>query len=112
MNEDKGTPAMKSYPALRRWLSALVTLGVFAAVLLAGVLSGRSGEQGEKPDPKQYPWPLFGGSVSRNMVNTIEHGTPTDWDAPARKHVQWVADLGSKAYGGPVVADGKVFVGT
>ena len=27
-------------------------------------------------------------------------------------HVLWTADLGSKAYGGPVVADGKIFVGT
>src|SRR5262249_24848084 len=27
-------------------------------------------------------------------------------------NILWVQDLGSKAYGGPVVADGKIFVGT
>src|SRR4051794_31135483 len=98
---------MRAYPALRRWLSALLTLGVFAAALVVGVLSGRSGEQGKagKPDPKQYPWPLFGGSVSRNMVNTVERGMPVEWDAPQKKNVKWVAELGSKAYGGPIVAD-------
>ena len=28
------------------------------------------------------------------------------------KRIKWVAELGSKAYGGPVVSGGKVFVGT
>ena len=39
---------------------------------------------------------------------------PTDWDVDPdkRKNVQWSAKLGSQAYGGPIVAGGKVFVGT
>jgi outer membrane protein assembly factor BamB len=106
---------MIPYPALRRWLSALVTLGLLGAVLTVGSLV-RSGEQdkaaGVAPEHKVYPWPLFGGSVSRNMVNTIERGMPTEWDLKDKKHVRWVADLGSKSYGGPIVADGKVFIGT
>src|SRR5262249_23690713 len=39
---------------------------------------------------------------------------PFDWavEEGSEKNIKWSADLGSKAYGGPVVADGKVFVGT
>jgi outer membrane protein assembly factor BamB len=37
---------------------------------------------------------------------------PTDWEAKTKANVKWVARLGSRAYGGPVVAGGKVFVGT
>jgi len=107
---------MTSYPALRRWLSAAVTLGVFAVVLVVGSLWGKSGEQDKASvdavDHKLYPWPLFGGSLSRNMVNTIERGMPSEWDINDTKYFKWVADLGSKSYGGPVIADGKVFIGT
>ena len=37
-------------------------------------------------------------------MSSIEEG--------GRKNIKWAQDLGSKAYGGPVVADGKIFVGT
>jgi outer membrane protein assembly factor BamB len=106
---------MKSYHTLRRCLAALCAVAVLATVVVVGALRGRSVEQEPNAAPvdhKQYPWPLFGGSISRNMVNTIEHGMPTEWDIEKKKNIKWVADLGSKAYGGPVVADGKVFIGT
>jgi outer membrane protein assembly factor BamB len=104
-----------NYRTLRRCLAALCAVAVLASVVAVGALRGRSVEQdpGAAPvDHKQYPWPLFGGSISRNMVNTIEHGIATEWDIEKKKNIKWVAELGSKAYGGPVVADGKVFVGT
>ena len=39
---------------------------------------------------------------------------PVEWDTDQRIpiNVLWNADLGSRAYGGPIVAGGKVFVGT
>jgi len=37
---------------------------------------------------------------------------PLRWDPEKRENIRWVADLGSESYGGPVVASGKVFVGT
>ncbi len=38
---------------------------------------------------------------------------PIEWSVEeGSKDVKWAADLGSKAYGGPVIAGGKVFVGT
>jgi outer membrane protein assembly factor BamB len=57
-------------------------------------------------------WPLYGGTVQRNMVNTVERNIPSDWDIDQGKNIKWSAQLGSRAYGGPVVAGGKVFVGT
>ena len=39
-------------------------------------------------------------------------GLPTTWDVKTKKNVKWVAALGSQSYGNPVVAGGKIFVGT
>jgi len=54
---------------------------------------------------------MYGNTPSRNMVSD-ETGLPTEWDVKTGKNVKWSADLGSQAYAGPVVAAGKVFVGT
>jgi RNA polymerase sigma factor (sigma-70 family) len=63
---------------------------------------------------KQGDWPMFGGSVSRNMVNPFAKNLPFVWNVnPGKeKNVKWVAELGSSTFGSPVVAGGKVFVGT
>jgi hypothetical protein len=42
----------------------------------------------------------------------VDQGLPTEWDVKTKKNVKWIAELGSQSYGNPVVADGKVFVGT
>ena len=54
---------------------------------------------------------MWGGRPDRNMVSHMK-GLPTTWDVGKKQNVKWVAALGSQAYGNPVVADGKVFVGT
>src|SRR5262249_52241860 len=58
--------------------------------------------------------PMFGGSNARNMVNEVEGEMPVAWaiDPDERKNIKWKAELGSRAYGGPVIAGGKIFVGT
>jgi outer membrane protein assembly factor BamB len=56
-------------------------------------------------------WPMWGGTHVRNMVSAMR-GAPVTWDIQAKKNVRWVAALGSQSYGNPVVAGGKVFVGT
>jgi len=58
------------------------------------------------------PLPMFGGSPGRNMVNLAATGVPTEFDPKEKDSLKWVAKLGSRAYGGPVIAGGKVFVGT
>ncbi len=112
---------MKAYPTLRRWLAGVVTAAVFAVVVLIGALSSRSGagDKGKGDQPAaagKDGWFMYGGSPSRNMVNLRVKGLPSEWDIGGKgqkaKNVKWVADLGSKAYGGPVVAGGRVIVGT
>ena len=57
---------------------------------------------------------MFGGTTARNMANTLDKNIPTTWNAEEGKlkNVKWIAEVGNYCYGGPVVADGKVFVGT
>ncbi|HUG19148.1 MAG TPA: PQQ-binding-like beta-propeller repeat protein, partial [Planctomycetaceae bacterium] len=56
-------------------------------------------------------WAQWGGSSLKN--NTPEgKNIPSDWDIKSGKNIKWKADLGSQSYGNPVVANGKVYVGT
>ena len=57
---------------------------------------------------------MFGGTPQRNMVNLVDKNTPIDWSIEdgKKKNIKWVANLGSYCYGGPIIADGKVYVGT
>lgn len=54
---------------------------------------------------------MFGDGPSRNMVSA-EKGLATKWDPETGQNILWSANLGSQSYGGPVLGDGKVFVGT
>jgi outer membrane protein assembly factor BamB len=56
-------------------------------------------------------WPMWGGTPQRNMFSTMKN-LPSTWDVKSKKNVKWKADLGTTSYGNPVVADGKIFVGT
>jgi len=58
-------------------------------------------------------WPMFGGRPDRNMVSA-EKGLPTEWSWEPRKNVKWAAEIGHETttYGSPVVAGGRVFMGT
>src|SRR5437764_872938 len=64
--------------------------------------------------PAARDWPTFGGTPHRNMVNLRERGLPQTWNvSPELRHnVLWTAKLGSRSYGGPTVAGGKIYVGT
>jgi outer membrane protein assembly factor BamB len=106
---------MNCCPTLRRLLAGLVTVAVLAPVVAAVVFTHNRDPQQAVAAAEARPshdWPLFGGSIQRNMVNLVEKNVPTDWDVKTNKNIKWVALLGSKAYGGPVIADGKVFIGT
>lgn len=59
--------------------------------------------------------PMFGGTPSRNLVNLVDRNIPGDFAVRPKgkeKNLRWTAALGSKAYGGPVIADGRIFIGT
>ena len=56
-------------------------------------------------------WPMWGGTPSRNMVSAMK-GVSVDFDLTDGTNVNWSVGLGSQTYGNPVIAGGKVFVGT
>ena len=59
----------------------------------------------------KYDWPQWGGSSHRN--NTPEgKNIPYEWNLDTGENILWASPLGSQTYGNPVVANGKVFVGT
>jgi outer membrane protein assembly factor BamB len=79
-------------------LVALVVSATSSLVLIAG-------------DPGGKEWPMWGGTPDRNLVSAMK-GLPTTWDVKTKKNIKWIAELGSQAYGNPVVANGVVYVGT
>jgi outer membrane protein assembly factor BamB len=56
-------------------------------------------------------WPMWGGTPQRNMIST-EKGLPDSWDVRNGTNIKWKAALGSTSNGNPVVADGKIYLGT
>jgi len=81
-------------------LSTLLTLAVFCLL--------SSGAATAAPDDHVA---MYGGTPARNMTSD-ETGLPGEWDLGTGDNVLWQQDLGSQSYGGPVVAGGKIFVGT
>ncbi len=61
------------------------------------------------PTLRADEWPTFGGKPDRNPV-TAEKGFPSTWDA--KKNVRWTAELGKHTYSNPVIAGGRIFIGT
>ena len=53
----------------------------------------------------------WGQAWSRNMVSD-ERGLPETFDPQTGKHIKWSARLGTETHGTPVVANGRVFIGT
>lgn len=56
-------------------------------------------------------WPQWGGTIHRNHV-AFGQTVPTNWDIKSGENVKWSVPLGSQTYSSPVVANGKVFIGT
>jgi putative pyrroloquinoline-quinone binding quinoprotein len=96
----------------------------------AGVKPADEKATKDKPDmslhnPVNKPgdWNQWGGTSLRNNT-PVGSGIVTDWDpgqfdrktgewkASSAKNIKWVAALGSQTYGNPVVASGKVLIGT
>lgn len=58
-------------------------------------------------------WPMWGGTPGRNMVAAVK-GVSSDFklEDEDNDRMVWSKALGSQTYGNPVIASGKVFVGT
>lgn len=55
--------------------------------------------------------PQWGERYTRNMVSG-ETGLPAVFDLESGEHILWTASLGGGSYGSPIVANGKVFIGS
>src|SRR5215471_2569796 len=115
---------MQTSSTLKRWSALAIGGGLLAGALVVAlvVLPARQtpsahgddtnkSDSGEPKKPK-VDWPMYGGSPDRNFVNPWVKNIPQEWDASKGTNIRWSVELGSKAYGGPTVAGGKVFVGT
>src|SRR5262245_45879827 len=88
-----------------------VAAGVAALLALAEPRTAAQdgkGTQADKPGPSDHT--MFGGTNDRNMVNLKDKNIPEKFDS--EKDAIWKAELGSKAYGGPIIAGGRIYVGT
>ena len=82
-----------------------------AGLLVCAISQPPSTRAQQSQKSKPGDWPMWGGTPNRNMVSSMT-GLPETWDIETKKNVKWIAGLGSQTYGNPVVAGGKVFVGT
>ncbi len=93
-------------------------MGALAVVM--GVAAGAGRAAGEAGDGA---WPRWGGGADRNMVAPgvtlpesfdpgIRGSKRADPDLSASRHVRWITRLGPRTYGSPVVAWGRVLIGT
>jgi outer membrane protein assembly factor BamB len=55
--------------------------------------------------------PQWGERYSRNMVSD-ERGLPDRFDVTTGLNVRWVAELGTETYSTPIIAGGRVLIGT
>ncbi len=62
-------------------------------------------------NPKPGEHPQWGHTPHRNNVAEGED-IPSQWDFKTGQNIRWKANLGSATYNSPVVAGGKVFIGT
>lgn len=91
-------------------------IGIVAIAVIVSIMRQKSETPIEAKDrpvaEESKSWTVFGGTNSRNMVNLIEKNVPTEWDVAQKTNIKWVAKLGSRAYAGPTIGGGKIFVGT
>ena len=114
---------MKRYFLVLSSLIALAAACVFATFAVAD--AGKDAKKAAAPssDTPNVDWNQWGGSSTRNNT-PVGHNIPTEWkigeidtqtgkwDPTGSKNIMWVAQLGSRSYGNPVVAGGHVYVGT
>lgn len=81
------------------------------SVAVLGLLSAPRAPSGPGVRAAEPERALFGSYPTRNMVSE-ETGLPARWDVKTGMNVKWSQASGSQSYAGPVVADGKVFIGT
>src|ERR1035437_10381605 len=75
-------------------------------LLLGGMAFCASGFPAHAADQPQW-----GQDWSRNMVSD-ERGLPDSFDPESGRNIKWSAELGTETHSTPVVARGRVYIGT
>jgi hypothetical protein len=63
------------------------------------------------PTTRAADQPQWGEAWGRNQVST-EKNLPATFDPETRKNIKWRARLGTESHSTPVIADGRVYIGT
>lgn len=91
---------------------SVITAIVFFVVPVSTQSQQRSPKiSAPKLDVGEFDWPQWGGTSLRNNT-PVGRNIPVTWDITTGKNIKWKANLGSVTHSTPVVANGKVFVGT
>lgn len=110
------------------FLAMLAGVLAFTGIDKSGKPASKDAVVAEENTPTPAPetnvgggeWAQWGRNGTNNMSSPAT-GIPMDLDAgeiddegkaEGAKHLKWVAELGSHAYGTPTIKDGRVFVGT
>jgi outer membrane protein assembly factor BamB len=105
---------------LRRWAAVLVLLTI-SFVLVTVCTEWSAARPGEAKPPTVFvppvqpgTWPMLGGTPGRNQVNPLPQTIPATWEVSKGKegNLKWSIPLGTYSYGGPVIAGGRIFIGT
>ena len=73
---------------------------LLCALLLSGLASARAADQ-----------PQWGQAWSRNLVSD-ERGLPEAFDPQTGRNIKWSAELGTETHATPIIARGRVYIGT
>jgi outer membrane protein assembly factor BamB len=88
---------------------------VIGTVLLALNLTSQISDAGDSAPSHSTDFPhdqaQWGRKFSRNMVSS-ETGLPDNFDPATGRNIKWVADLGTQSFATPIVAGGRVLIGT
>ncbi len=82
-------------------------IGLRPAALLAGTLLAAAAAGG----PRAADQPQWGERFSRNMVSP-ERDLPDSFDPKTGKNVAWSVQLGTETHSTPIIAGGRVYIGT
>lgn len=114
---------MKEFSSLRHWQICAIALALVGGGQTVASLDAVGATASTKNDAPNKEWAQWGGSPARNNtpvgeniatewnIGKFDYRTG-EWDPTDAKNIKWVARLGSQTYGNPVVANGKIFVGT
>ncbi len=85
---------------------------IFALSFSVPYSSVISAQEPKLLDIPETDWPMYGGHLKRNFTNPHVTGIPESWDFNDGTKVRYSVQLGSRAYGGPVISNGKILIGT